>query len=517
MSFLNAFRSFMQEGGGGLLLPEMMLVLFAIGILLTDYLLEPRDKYFNALMAMLGVIFSGICLWQLRRVAEQGLLQFFSGSILVDPFFLFFGVIFLIATAVVIVLSVRYLQIEDENHGEYYALLLFATVGMMFMASGFDLIVQFLGLETMALSFYVLAGFLRRDRRSNEGAVKYLLLGAFSSAILAYGFSILYGITATANLSFSGGEALPRTNLLSITQAVLARGRGDLFVVLALGTVAAGLFFKVAAVPFHQWAPDVYEGAPTPITAYISVASKTASFALLLRLLLTVFWPVKVDWVMLLAGVALASLTIGNLAAITQTNIKRLLAYSSISHVGYILLGIVAAASSDQGFMVGMKGVAFYLFVYAFMTIGAFAVVIVLQRQGIISDELNDLNGLYKRSPASALVLLIFMLSLAGIPPLAGFIGKYYILLALLETGHTQLAIFGALYIVPALYYYFRIVMHAWLYEPGNAPSLIMTVGQKVAFAVLCFVTLAAGIYPEPFVRFATYSLFLPPTGFSGH
>ena len=516
MSFLNAFRSFMQEGGGGLLLPEMMLVLFAIGILLTDYLLEPRDKYFNALMAMLGVIFSGICLWQLRHVAEQGLLQYFSGSLLVDPFFLFFGAIFLIATAVVIVLSVRYLQIEDENHGEYYALVLFATVGMMFMAEGFDLIVQFLGLETMALSFYVLAGFLRRDRRSNEGAVKYLLLGAFSSAILAYGFSILYGITATANLSFSGGEALPRTNLLSITEAVGARGRGDLFVVLALGTVVAGLFFKVAAVPFHQWAPDVYEGAPTPITAYISVASKAASFALLLRLLLTVFWPVKVDWVMLLAGVALASLTIGNLAAITQTNIKRLLAYSSISHVGYILLGIVAAASSDQGFIIGMKGVAFYLFVYAFMTIGAFAVVIVLQRQGIISDELNDLNGLYRRSPGSAVVLLIFMLSLAGIPPLAGFVGKYFILQALIVTGHLNLAIFGALYIVPALYYYFRIVMHAWLYEPGNAPAPIMTIGQKVAFATLCFVTLAAGIYPEPFVRLATYSLFFP-IGFSGH
>lgn len=511
----NAFRSFMQEGGGGLLLPEMMLVLFAMGILLTDYLLETRDKYFNAIMAMLGVIFSAICLWQLRIVAERGA-QAFSGSLLVDPFFLFFGVIFLIATALVIVLSVRYLQIEDENHGEYYALILFATVGMMFMVSGYDLVVQFLGLETMALSFYVLAGFLRRDRRSNEGAVKYLLLGAFSSGILAYGFSILYGIGAMANLTSLGPTLPPRTNLDVIAVAVEARGRTDLLVLLALATVAAGLFFKVAAVPFHQWAPDVYEGAPTPITAYISVASKTASFALLLRLLLTVFWPVRVDWVMLIAWVAIASLTIGNFAAITQTNVKRLLAYSSISHVGYILLGIVAAASSAPGFLIGMKGVAFYLFVYGFMTIGAFAVLIVLQRQGIIGDELDDLNGLYKRSPGAAVVLLIFMLSLAGIPPLAGFVGKYFILQALIITGHNKLALFGALYIVPALYYYFRIVMHAWLYEPGNAPSPIITIGQKVAFATLCFVTVAAGIYPEPFVRFATYSLFFP-TGFSGH
>jgi NADH-quinone oxidoreductase subunit N len=223
-----------------------------------------------------------------------------------------------------------------------------------------------------------------------------------------------------------------------------------------------------------------------------------------------------VNWEMLLAGVALASLTIGNFAAITQTNVKRLLAYSSISHAGYILLGIVAAASDTQGFLTGMRGVAFYLFVYGFMTIGAFAVVIVLQRQGLISDELEDLNGLYYRSPASAVLLLIFMLSLAGIPPLAGFVGKYYILLALIETGHTRLALFGALYIVPALYYYFRIVVHAWLREPGSAPTPVVTLGQKVALATLGAVTVAAGIYPEPFVRLANYSLFFP-TGFSGH
>ena len=509
------FRSFMQEGGGGLLLPELMLCLFAMGILLTDHLLEPRDKYFNALMAMLGVIFSGICLWQLRPAAERGAIGF-SNSLLVDPFFLFFSFIFLIATAMVILLSVRYLQIEDENHGEYYALMMFATVGMMFMVSGYDLVVEFLGLETMAISFYVLAGFLRRDRKSNEGAVKYLLLGAFSSGILAYGFSILYGLGATANFAGIEPKGVPRTNLDIVQAAVEARGHSDLLVILALVTVVSGLFFKVAAVPFHQWAPDVYEGAPTTITAYISVASKTASFALLMRLLLTVFWPVRVNWEMLLAGVAIASLTIGNFAAITQTNVKRLLAYSSISHAGYILLGIVAAASDTQGFLTGMRGVAFYLFTYGFMTIGAFAVVIVLQRQGLISDELEDLNGLYQRSPASAVMLLIFMLSLAGIPPLAGFVGKYYILLALIQTGHTRLALFGALYIVPALYYYFRIVVHAWLREPGGAPTVVVTLGQKVALATLGAVTVAAGIYPEPFIRLANYSLFFP-TGFSGH
>src|SRR5712671_4375585 len=499
-----------------LILPQVELTLFGLAILVFDFMLGVRDKTGNALFAMMGVFFSAVSLYRLHSELGPDPVGGFTSSIVVDPFFIFFGMIFLIALALVILLSVRYLQIENEHHGEYYALLLFATVGMMFMASGYDLIVQFLGLETMAISFYVLAGFLRRDRRSNESAVKYLLLGAFSSAILAYGFSILYGLGATANLSPFGGPLPPRTNLEVIQVAVEARGHGDMLVILALVTVVSGLFFKVAAVPFHQWAPDVYEGSPTPITAYISVASKTASFALLLRLLLTVFWPVRIDWVMLVAAVAVASLTIGNFAAITQTNIKRMLAYSSISHVGYILLGIVAAASSTQGFLTGMKGVAFYLFVYGFMTIGAFAVIITLQRQGVISDELDDLNGLYKRSPGSAVVLLIFMLSLAGIPPLAGFVGKYFILQALIETGHNRLALFGALYIVPALYYYFRIVMHAYLYEPGNAPMPVVTIGQRIAFAVLCFVTVAAGIYPEPFVRLATYSLFFP-MGFSGH
>src|SRR6202162_6361288 len=374
---LKAFQTFMQQDGGGLLLPEMMLVLFAMGILLTDYLLEARDKYFNALMAMLGVIFSAICLWQLRLVADRGAVGF-SNSLLVDPFFIFFGFIFLLAAAFVILISVRYLQIENENHGEYYALILFATVGMMFMASGYDLIVQFIGLETMALSFYVLAGFLRRDRRSNESAVKYLLRGALSSAILASGFSILYGIGAMANLSSIGQSLPPRTNLDVIAVAVEARGHTDLFVLLALATVAAGLFFKVAAVPFHQWAPDVYEGAPTPVTAYISVASKTASFALLLRLVLYAFWPVRVSWIEIITAVAIASLTIGNFAALTQTNVKRLLAYSSISHVGYILLGLVAALSGEEGNTTALTGIAFYLFVYAFMTIGAFAIIIVL-------------------------------------------------------------------------------------------------------------------------------------------
>src|SRR2546427_5253075 len=505
-----------------LIQPEAELALFGVAILLIDTFLEKREKWFNAITALIGVGFSTLTLvgmpdFLIRnlqgfaggRFAIRGLMGLirdagktspdfggfprFHGTILVDHFFIFFSLIFLAAAALVILLSVHYLEIEDEHHGEYYALMLFATVGMMFMAAVVDLIVQFLGLETMAISFYILAGFLRRERRSNEGAMKYLLLGAFSSGLLAYGFSILFGLTAS-------------TNLFEIA-TVLARSYkpDDMLVFLAFVTIAAGLFFKVAAVPFHQWAPDVYEGAPTPITAYVSVASKTASFALLLRVFTAMFGDPRLHdyWVYLVAGVAVASLTWGNFAAITQTNVKRLLAYSSIAHVGYILLGLVAA--NDTGY----EGIAYYLFVYAFMTTGAFAVIILLRRQGLIGDELEDLNGLYQRSPGAALLLLIFMLSLAGIPPTAGFMGKYFIFLALIETKHPVLAVFGALYIVPALYYYFRIVVHAWMKQPGEAPRPVVSAGQAVALTAAVFGSLAAGLYPEPFAQLARYAFGL--------
>jgi len=509
-SFLNSVTAYV--GGDGLvILPEMELLLFALGILIFDFLLEKKDKHWNAVLALLGVAASGLGLFmQAQRysvlrsnpLGPPGLLGFRDTAI-VDGFFIVFAAIFLAATAVVILLSIRYLDLEREQEGEYYALILLACIGMMFMASGIDLIVLFLGLETMALSFYVMTGFLRANKRSNEAAMKYLLLGAFSTGILAYGFSLLYGASGSA--VELGGH--PSTNIGYIGQVLdwrlrhtMAHGEIDWLVILAFVTVVAGLFFKVAAVPFHQWAPDVYEGAPTPITAYVSVASKTASFALFLRLMTYVFWISQATWLYAVAGVAIASLTWGNLAALTQTNIKRLLAYSSIAHVGYILLGVVAGNET------GLTGMVYYLIAYAAMTLGAFGVVVVMRQQGLIGDELNDLDGLYQRSPAAALLLLIFMLSLAGIPPTAGFMGQYFIFQALIETHHPVLAVFGALYIVPALYYYFRVVVHAWLKKPGDAPAPTMSSAQAVALGTALFVSLAAGLYPEPFTRLARYA-----------
>jgi NADH-quinone oxidoreductase subunit N len=533
---LNSIFSYLQ-GDGAVILPEIQLTLFGLGILLIGFSVDESMennwfwrlffKDFSAKAAFAGVLFSGLSLWKLRgRVAGSGTLAGFHDSVVVDGFLIFFGALFLAATALVILLSVKYLEIEREQEGEYYALLLFACVGMMLMASGVDLIVMFLGLETMALSFYVLTGFLRREKRSNEAALKYVLLGAFSSGILAYGFSLLYGLSASTNITairgaLQGREDLVRRILISQQAGPAGEQMRQFFAtrapmvlqfdpftlqilpLLAFVLIAVGLFFKIAAVPFHMWAPDVYEGAPTPITVYVSVASKTASFALLLRLFLVVFSISQATWIYLIAGVAVASLTWGNLAALTQTNVKRLLAYSSISHVGYILLGLVAGNET------GLVGIAYYLFAYVFMTAGAFAVIIVLRQKGLIGEELEDLNGLYQRSPAAAVLLLIFMLSLAGIPPTAGFMGKYFIFLSLIESKHPVLAVFAVLYIVPALYYYFRIVVHAWLKQPGEAPRPLMTNAQAVALGVTVFVTLAAGLYPEPFTKLAHYAFGL--------
>ncbi len=505
----SAFNSIINyiHGDGLAILPQMELLLFALGILIFDFLLTKKEKHFNGYLALLGVIASGLGLYvQVQRynalrvdpTGPPGILGFHD-TVLVDGFFIVFGILFLAATALVILLSIRYMDLEREQEGEFYALILFACVGMMFMASGIDLIVLFLGLETMALSFYVLAGFLRVNKRSNEAAMKYFLLGAFSTGILAYGFSLLYGMTASTNI-FQVGDMLDRR-----LRFTFAHNFVDWLVVLAFVTVAAGLFFKIAAVPFHQWAPDVYEGAPTPISAYVSVASTTAGFALLLRLMVYVFGGSHPTWQFLIAGVAIASLTWGNLAALTQNSLKRLLAYSSISHVGYILLGLVAWDPTMQS-NTAATGIFYYLIAYGFMTLGAFAVIIVMRQRGLAGDTLDDLDGLYQRNPVAAFLLLIFMLSLAGIPPTAGFMGKYFIFQALIETHHPVLAVFAALYSVPALYYYFRVVVHAWMRNPGRDAPPHFTSAQAIALGVTLFVTLAAGLYPEPFTRLARYA-----------
>ena len=473
------------------LVPAIMLALFGCAILLLDTWLFPdlKDRKYTFLLVVVALCITGFGLWRQQVYVSAGnAITAFDGSLTMDGFALFFNWIFLVATLIVALVSYKYLDIEGEQHGEYYALILFAQCGMFFLAAGTDLITLFIGLELMALSFYIMVGFLRGERRSNEAAIKYLILGAFSSGFLAYGFSVMYGISGS-------------TKLRDITAAVAARDPWDPVVFLMMATTSIGLLFKISAVPFHMWAPDAYEGAPTPITAYLSVASKAASFAFLLRIFLGPLASVRAAWEPLLIVVAIATMTVGNLAAITQTNIKRMLAYSSISHAGYMLLGLIAGNAT------GIKGISVYVLVYTFMNLGAFLVVVALRRQGIIGEDVDDLAGLMHKSPGYAILMLIFLLSLAGIPPTAGFLGKYYIFLALIETRHYLLAVVATLYVAVAIYYYFRLVRSMFVGEETEKAPMSTSVGVRLALAASGIMTLIIGIYPEPFLQLAQKSL----------
>jgi NADH-quinone oxidoreductase subunit N len=476
------------------LLPEIVLTTGALLLLLAD-LMTPRDKQSILAWVTLGVL--GATAVALIPVADANL-QVSRGLISVDRFALFFKVIFLGSAALTVLMSVKYLDVEGTRAGEYYFLILCATLGMMFMAGGTDLITLFIGLETMAISFYILTGFLKPSRRSNEAAVKYFLLGAFSLGILLYGMSLMYGLSGT-------------TNLRAIATA-LAGQESDPRLVLAVILVVAGMGFKIAAVPFHMWAPDVYEGAPTPITGFLSVGSKAASFAMLLRIFVESLPMMRAEsasslqpspaigWGVMFYVLAVVSMTVGNFAALTQSNLKRMLAYSSIAHAGYLLIGVVAGTAR------GVTAMLVYLFVYAFMQLGAFAVLVLMRRHDVVGDELKDLNGLFFRQPFAAMAMLLFMLSLGGIPPTAGFMGKFWLFSAAIESGYVWLAVIGVLNSAVSLYYYIRIVVYMMLKnepagsEPRQSPAI------AVAMGVAVLATLVLGIYPQPLFEFAQAS-----------
>ena len=480
------------------LLPALMLALFGCAIFLFDFFLfpDPKQRKWLLLFVVLGLGFAGFGLLKQQQHLEalsalgEHEISGFGGSLTIDGFALYFNWIFLAASFIVSVVSYKYLEIEGEHHGEYYGLILLANCGMFFLAAGTDLVTLFIGLELMALCFYILVGFLRTDKRSNEAAMKYLLLGAFSSGFLLYGFSILYGIAGS-------------TKLHVIAAAISVRDAWDPMVFLALTTTSVGLLFKISAVPFHMWAPDAYEGAPTTVTAYLSVGSKAASIAFLLRMFLGPFASASEVWSPMLAVIAVLTMTVGNLAAISQTNIKRLLAYSSISHAGYMLLGLVAGNAT------GINGIAVYVLVYTFMNLGAFMVIVALRRRGLLGEDIDDFAGLMRKAPGHAVLMLVFLMSLAGIPPTAGFLGKYYIFLALIESGHYVLAVISVLYVAVAVYYYFRVVRSMFVSEPSDKLAVGSSFGLRVALGVTGLMTILIGVYPEPFLRLAQTSVTL--------
>jgi NADH-quinone oxidoreductase subunit N len=508
---VSAFSQFFHSPDYTLALPMVMLALFGCGILIIDLLLPDESKVFNAWAAFVGLIFSAIAVYNVHSAfwaqrAGLDVIGFhgFNNTILVDRFAIYFFYLFLAAAMITVLASAHYLEVEKEHHGEFYALILFSVMGMMGMACGNDLIVLFISLELMAISTYILVGFLRRDRRSNEAALKYLLLGAFSSGIFAYGLSLLYGISGV-------NPGIPAsTNLTDIARAlgtVMTDNLAGPVVVLALLTTATGLLFKIAAVPFHQWAPDAYEGAPTSITGFMSVAGKAAAWALLLRIFLFGLYPLRALYLPMIIFVAIVTLTVGNLAAITQNNLKRLLAYSSISHVGYMLLGLVAGNAT------GIQGILFYLLVYTFMNLGAFAVITSLRRRAIIGDEIDDIAGLYQKAPGEALLMMVFLLALAGIPPLAGFYGKYFIFLSLIQTQHYALALLAVAYSAVALYYYLRIVNAMFMKPALDAEPVQLSPGMGLALAVTAAATIGIGLFPEWFINAASWSVHMAQSG----
>lgn len=480
------------------IMPEVILTLFGCLALVLDVLLPRRLHRWVAYTSIGGVLLAAVSLVAQYRALGSTLPRYgFFDMLVVDEFALVMRGTFLLALGLSIAVAIRYLDIEDEQRGEYYALMMFATVGMMFMAAGADLLTLYISLELMAVSIYVLVGYLKRSRESNEASLKYFLLGAFSSGVLLYGMSLVYGATGSTNL-LEIADRLP--------SLVTPGSEQDLryLLVAAAVTLTAGLLFKVAAVPFHMWAPDAYEGAPTSVTAFMSVAVKAASFAMFARLFLTGIHELRgvgdlPGWGVMLGVVAAVTMTWGNFAAITQRNAKRLLAYSSISHAGYLLLGLIA------GNRVGYTGLVVYLVVYVAMNVGAFAVLIALRREGAEGDRLDDFNGLARRAPGLAALMTIFLLSLGGIPPTAGFVGKFYLFYGLFQTEDrwlVWLAVVAVVNTAISAYYYLLFVNAMYAAEPAaDAPAYATSPALWAAVAVAVVVTLGAGIYPQPVVR----------------
>jgi NADH-quinone oxidoreductase subunit N len=493
-----------------LIAPELILTVCACVALVMEVVLPYRKSKWIAYFALVSIGLAAASLFSLYYGSGTLFpLNGFYGMVRIDGFSVLFKIIFLIGAALTVAVSMRYLDVEGEQHGEYYALILFATVGMMFLACGYDFISLYISLELMALTFYVLVAFTKREKRSNEAAMKYFLLGAFSSGILLYGMSLLYGVAGSTNLGEVGralGTALqPSVNEMGVMSSAIPLRP---IILLGMIALAAGLFFKISAVPFHMWAPDAYEGAPTPVTAFLSTGSKAASFALYARIFTEALGPLRgttLDWAPLLAIVAAVTILVGNWAAVTQENSKRLLAYSSISNAGYILLGLVA------GNTYGYVGLIIYLLVYTLMNIGAFGVIISLRRRGIIGDNVDDMMGLGRKAPFMALMMAIFMLSLGGLPATGGFIGKYFLFGGLLQRGASEgkswyywLAGWAILNTVVSFYYYFRFIRVMYLGESvADDRPLALSPALQAALVVSLVGIIVIGIYPQPFIDLA--------------
>lgn len=465
----------------GPITPELIMTGIALFILMADLFIKKKEA-----LAFLGIIGTVIVVYY-TLVTTAG--TTFGGMFVSDGYSTFFKLLFLINLILTILISVKYITVEKMNLGEYYAFILFSTLGMMIMASARDLILIYLGLELMAMSTYILAAFIRNDIKSTEAAMKYFMLGAFSSAFLLYGIAMIYGTTGTTELK-SIATYISKNGLIGNKTLILS----IIFFVVSFG-------FKIAAVPFHMWAPDVYEGAPTSITAFMSVGPKAAGFSVIGRVFYEAFGSFHVEWSNILLPLSILTMVIGNVIAISQTNIKRMLAYSSIAHAGYALLGVITGTPE------GIASTMNYLMIYAFMNIGAFSIVIMLRKEGFSGVNIEDYKGLAKNHPLTSAMMLIFMFSLTGIPPTAGFIGKFYVFMEAINAGYIIPVIIAVIMSVISAYFYLRIVMYMYMQDPEQEITLTTSPAMGLALIITTAGTLIIGVLPSFLVDFAKRSI----------
>ncbi len=462
--------------------PEIFLAVIGCAVILADIIWK-EQRYVVPVVSMAGAAAALIMVTKASGIS-------FNGMYTVDAFSAFFKIVCLLGLMFAILMSLRHLDIMGvQRVGEYYSLMIFSCVGMMIMASATDLIVLYLGLELMALSVYCLVGLLKTDPRASEAAVKYLLLGAFSSCLLLFGMSYLYGTTGT-------------TDMAAISKAMAAgKLTANPAFMMGLGLVVIAFCFKVAAAPFHMWTPDAYEGAMTPVTAYMSVGPKAAGFAALGRVLMEAFPNAHSEWVTAMIILAFLTMAIGNITALCQTSIKRMLAYSSIAHAGYALIGFLPGTAE------GASATMNYLFMYLFMNMGAFAVIILLQYKCLVGEALEDYKGLAKTHPVAAGLMLVFMFSLTGIPPTAGFIGKFNIFMAALHAGYTWIVIFAVLFSAISAYFYLRVVMLMYMYEPEREMEIAPSGALSAVLAIALTGVILLGCYPNGILSYASKAI----------
>ena len=449
-------------------------------VLLLDLLPPRASKAHLATVALLGVV--AALLTSLAAWGGRG--RGFRDMVILDNYALFFHVVICYGAALIVLLSIDYLRRSGVESGEYYALVLFSTSGMLLLTSASDLIVVFLAIELMSLSLYVLSGLFKGRRQAGEASMKYFLLGAFASAFLLYGIALLYGATGTTNIDRIAAAA--------------AAAPHDTLLIAGLGLLLVGFGFKISSAPFHMWAPDVYEGAPTSVTALIATGSKAAVFAVLVRLLLSGVRAVQADWTAVLWVLAALTMTLGNVVAIAQSNLKRMLAYSSIAHVGYMLVGLAVGGAAGAG------AVLFYLLAYTFTTAGTFGVITLCVRAGEEAVDVRDYAGLGRRHPVLAFALALLLLSLVGIPPLAGFVGKFYLFGAAVRAGFVWLAVLGVLNSAIAAYYYLRVIVTMYMQEPDEqSASVAPSFAGGLALTIAVIGVVLLGLMPAPFVDLA--------------